>query len=239
MKDSIAKGVSNLTLILYASGSGTIGINSAIFGGWVLFYYNQVLGLSAVLASSALGISLIFDAVSDPLVGAWSDRLKSRWGRRHPFVYFSIIPLALGFYFLFSLPSSFDQDFLFWKLLVLVILIRLSLTLYETPRAAIGPELTKGYDRRTFVNGWAYVLAVMGAIILNYLMYEFFLVETEDYQKDMAFLNPASYTYLGLTSSIMIVIFGLTSTLSTHKFIPEFYKPISSEKFSTKKLMKY
>ena len=70
MKDSIAKGVSNLTLILYASGSGTIGINSAIFGGWVLFYYNQVLGLSAVLASSALGISLIFDAVSDPLVGA-------------------------------------------------------------------------------------------------------------------------------------------------------------------------
>ena len=238
MKDSIAKGVSNLTLILYASGSGTIGINSAIFGGWVLFYYNQVLGLSAVLASSALGISLIFDAISDPLVGAWSDRLKSRWGRRHPFVYFSIIPLALGFYFLFSLPSSFDQDFLFWKLLVLVILIRLSLTLYETPRAAIGPELTKGYDRRTFVNGWAYVLAVMGAIILNYLMYEFFLIETEDYQKDMAFLNPASYTYLGLASSTMIVIFGLTSTLSTHKFIPEFYKPTSPEKFSTKKLLK-
>ena len=130
MKDSIAKGVSNLTLILYASGSGTIGINSAIFGGWVLFYYNQVLGLSAVLASSALGISLIFDAVSDPLVGAWSDRLKSRWGRRHPFVYFSIIPLALGFYFLFSLPASFDQDFLFWKLLILVILIRLSSVSY-------------------------------------------------------------------------------------------------------------
>ena len=71
MKDSIAKGVSNLTLILYASGSGTIGINSAIFGGWVLFYYNQVLGLSAVLASTALGISLIFDAFPKQIYDAF------------------------------------------------------------------------------------------------------------------------------------------------------------------------
>ena len=59
MKDSIEKGVSNLNLILYAFGSGTVGINSVIFGGWILFYYNQVLGLSAVLASTALGLSLI------------------------------------------------------------------------------------------------------------------------------------------------------------------------------------
>jgi Na+/melibiose symporter-like transporter len=93
MKDSIAKGVSNLTLILYSSGSGTMGVNGVIFGAWVLFFYNQVLGLSAVLASLAIGISLIFDAISDPLVGAWSDRLKSKLGRRHPFIYLSIFPL--------------------------------------------------------------------------------------------------------------------------------------------------
>ena len=98
MKDSIAKGVSNLTLILYSSGSGAMGVNGVIFGAWVLFFYNQVLGLSAVLASLAIGISLIFDAISDPLVGAWSDRLKSKLGRRHPFIYLSIFPLALGFY---------------------------------------------------------------------------------------------------------------------------------------------
>ena len=42
MKDSIAKGVSNLTLILYSSGSGTMGVNGVIFGAWVLFFYNQV-----------------------------------------------------------------------------------------------------------------------------------------------------------------------------------------------------
>ena len=236
MKDSIEKGVSNFNLILYAFGSGTVGINSVIFGGWILFYYNQVLGLSAVLASTALGISLVFDAISDPLVGAWSDRFKSKWGRRHPFVYLSLIPLALGFYFLFSIPSSTDQNFLFWKLLFLVILIRISLTFYETPRAALGPELTNGYDRRTFVTGWSYVMGVIGAIILSYLMYEFFLIETEEYKKDMAFLNPVSYTYLGLSSAIMILIFGLTSCISTHKYIPELHKPESLKSFSLNKL---
>ena len=121
--------------------------------------------------------------------------------------------------------------------MLLVILIRISLTFYETPRAALGPELTKEYDRRTFVTGWSYVMGVMGAIILSYLMYEFFLIETEEFQKDMAFLNPISYTYLGISSAIMILIFGLTSCLSTHKFIPELHKPTSTQNFSLKRLL--
>lgn len=238
MKDSIAKGVSNLTLILYSSGSGTMGVNAIIFGTWVLFFYNQVLGLSAVLASLAIGISLIFDAISDPIVGAWSDRLKSRWGRRHPFVYLSILPLALGFYFLFSEPKSLDQDYLFWRLLILVLLIRISLTFYETPRAALGPELTKDYDRRNFVNAWAYAIAVFGSIILSFAMYKFFLVETESFKGDMAFMNPDSYKYLGIFSAILIIIFGLITSLSTHRFIPELHQPEFKTIFSLKKLLK-
>jgi Na+/melibiose symporter-like transporter len=237
MKDSIAKGVSNLTLILYSSGSGAMGVNGVIFGAWVLFFYNQVLGLSAVLASLAIGISLIFDAISDPLVGAWSDRLKSKLGRRHPFVYLSIFPLALGFYFLFSEPVSLDQDYLFWRLLILVVLIRISLTFYETPRAALGPELTKDYDRRNFVNAWAYAIAIFGSIILSFVMYKFFLVETEDFKGDMAFLNPEAYEYLGIFAALLIVIFGLISSLSTHRFIPELHQPQVKTTFSTKKLL--
>ena len=79
-------------------------------------------------------------------------------------------------------------------------------------------------------------MGVMGAIILSYLMYEFFLIETEEYKKDMAFLNPVSYTYLGLSSAIMILIFGLTSCISTHKYIPELHKPESLKSFSLNKL---
>ena len=91
----LIKRVSNLFLVLYSSGSGVIGINAAIFGTWVLIFYNQVLGLSPLLASLALGVALVFDAITDPLIGAWSDRFKSKWGRRHPFIYLSIFSFEL------------------------------------------------------------------------------------------------------------------------------------------------
>ena len=51
---------------------------------FVLFYYKQVLGLSGTLTGLAIAISIIWDGISDPLIGAWSDRLRSRIGRRHP-----------------------------------------------------------------------------------------------------------------------------------------------------------
>ena len=122
----------------------------------------------------ALGIALVFDAISDPLIGAWSDRFNSRLGRRHPFIYASIIPLSLSFYFLFTEPASYSQSYLFWKLLILVLIIRISLTFYEIPRASLGPELTKDYDKRNFVNGWAYAAAVLGAMTVTFVMYSFF-----------------------------------------------------------------
>ena len=81
---------------------------------FVLVYYSQVLGLSATLAGLALGVGLFVDAVSDPLVGWWSDRFRSRFGRRHPFLYFSIVPLGLSYYLLWVPPTdSLSQTGLF------------------------------------------------------------------------------------------------------------------------------
>ena len=70
--------------LLYASGQLPEGVKSAAFGFFLLFYYNQVLGLSGSLAGTAVFIALCLDAVSDPVVGSWSDFARSRWGRRHP-----------------------------------------------------------------------------------------------------------------------------------------------------------
>ena len=232
------KQVSDRFLVLYSSGSGVIGINAAIFGTWVLIFYNQVLGLSPVLASLALGIALVFDAISDPLIGAWSDRFNSRLGRRHPFIYASIIPLSLSFYFLFTEPASYSQSYLFWKLLILVLIIRISLTFYEIPRASLGPELTKDYDKRNFVNGWAYAAAVLGAMTVTFVMYSFFLEETEEFSGNRAFLNPEGYKYFGLFSAMLIILFGFTSALSTHRFIPYLHKAQDEAYFSLRVFLK-
>ena len=65
--------------MLYALGQLPEGVKTAAFGFFLLFYYNQVLGLSGTLAGAALFIALLFDAVTDPLVGSWSDFTWAGW----------------------------------------------------------------------------------------------------------------------------------------------------------------
>ena len=60
--------------LLYGAGAINYALKDAAFGAFLLFYYKQVLGLSGTLTGVAIAISIVWDAVSDPLVGAWSDR---------------------------------------------------------------------------------------------------------------------------------------------------------------------
>ncbi len=215
--------VSNVTLFLHSAGSGVVGIKNVIFGTWVLLYYNQVLGLEPYLASIALGVSLFFDAISDPLVGVWSDRFKSKLGRRHPFIYASIFPLAFCIWLLFVPPSSYDQTYLFLKLLTLTVCIRLAITFFETPRAALGPELTKDYDRRNTLNAMGLFFGYGGAILIGYVMLEFFLPETSEYMGSRAYLNPEGYEKLAYFAGFLTLLLGFVAASSTHKHINDLH----------------
>ena len=215
--------VSNSTLFLHSAGSGVVGIKNVIFGTWVLLYYNQVLGLEPYLASIALGISLFFDAISDPLVGVWSDRFKSKLGRRHPFIYASIFPLAFCIWLLFVPPSSYDQTYLFLKLLTLTVCIRLAITFFETPRAALGPELTKDYDRRNTLNAMGLFFGYGGAILIGFVMLEFFLPETSEYMGSRAYLNPEGYEKLAYFAGFVTLVLGFIAASSTHKHIEDLH----------------
>ena len=82
------------TMIAFGTGSIAVGVKNSVFGSWLMLYYNQVQGLEPSLAGAALAIALVIDAVTDPLVGVWSDRTRTRWGRRHPFMYASIVPFS-------------------------------------------------------------------------------------------------------------------------------------------------
>ena len=223
MADNKDIQVSNSTLFLHSAGSGVVGIKNVIFGTWVLLYYNQVLGLEPYLASIALGISLFFDAISDPLVGVWSDRFKSRLGRRHPFIYASIIPLAFCIWLLFVPPSSYEQTYLFFKLLILTICIRLAITFFETPRAALGPELTKDYDRRNTLNAMGLFFGYGGAILVGFVMLEYFLPETSGYMGSRAYLNPEGYEKLAYFAGFLTLTLGFIAASSTHKHIKDLH----------------
>ena len=88
------------TKLYYGIGSVAYGVKDNGFAYFLLLYYNQVLGLPAQWVGGAIMVALIFDAISDPIVGYASDNLHSRWGRRHPFMYAAAVPVAFSFYLL-------------------------------------------------------------------------------------------------------------------------------------------
>ena len=122
---------------------------------FVLFYYKQVLGLSGTLTGLAIAISIIWDGISDPLVGAWSDRLRSRIGRRHPLMIAAVIPMAAGFVMLYGPPNNVlgDQFQLFTWLLISILLVRTALTFFMVPYLALGAEIVDDYHERSQLAG--------------------------------------------------------------------------------------
>ena len=109
-----------------------------------------MLEVSGTLCGLALGIALLFDAVTDPLTGSLSDNWKSKWGRRHPFMYASAIPLGFCFYFLFVPPELSEIGLFIW-LTAFAVLTRAAMTLYHVPHIALGAELTSNFEERTVV----------------------------------------------------------------------------------------
>ena len=128
--------------LAFGLGAVAPGVASVGFEFFLLIYYSQVVGLDARLVGLAILTALVCDAISDPIVGYWSDNFRSRWGRRHPMMYASAIPVALSFFLLWSPPEGASQSVLFWYLLVLAVTVRTALTFYRTPSSALTPELT-------------------------------------------------------------------------------------------------
>ena len=93
------------TRLSYGIGGGIYSIKEAAYAIFILFFYTQVLGLPGSVTGIIIAVSLLWDGISDPLVGSWSDRLHSRYGRRHPFMVYSTVPMAIGFVGLFSPPD--------------------------------------------------------------------------------------------------------------------------------------
>ena len=204
------------TQFFYGFGSISVGIKNNLLGTFLLIYYNQVLGLDAMLTASAMAIALAFDAFSDPLIGIWSDRTKSRWGRRHPFMYFSIIPFSLAYYHILSDPGDIASGELYARLVFWLIVLRMSMTLFEVPRSALAPELSKDYDQRNTLAALGMMFGWLGGAGIAYIAQEFWLD---------SFLDLDGYQTLAFWGGVGIFIGSAVTCIGTHRNIPDLYQP--------------
>ena len=123
------------TMFCFGVGEAAGLFKNMAWGVLLLFYYQQIVGVEAALVGLAIAISVVMDAVTDPLIGAWSDRIKTRWGRRHPMLVASALPLAVSFVFLFAPPEGISDFAGFLWLTTFGVLVRASYTLYNIPHS--------------------------------------------------------------------------------------------------------
>ncbi len=148
-------------------GIGDLGGNLffTIMGFYLLFYFTNVVGIAAGLAGTAVMVGKIWDAITDPAVGYLSDRTRTRWGRRRPYIAAGAILLLLAMIFLFAPYESSSQRSLFWFAALTYVAANTAYTLVNIPYGALTPELTDDYYERTVLNGYRMSFAVVGTFV--------------------------------------------------------------------------
>ena len=214
------------TKLCYGVGQLSDGVKQASFSTFLFFYYNQVLGLSGSLAGLAALLALVVDAVTDPMVGQWSDRFHSRWGRRHPFMLAGAIPFGVAIVALFSPPASLGEMGLFYWMLGGAISVRLMLTLFFVPHLSLGAELVPDYHGRTSLIGYRVFFTYAGILITSVAGFALFFPSSEATGNGM--LNRASYPNFGLFCGVIGTAGMLVSVAGTWSAIPSLRKPAAA-----------
>ena len=210
--------LSFFTKFSYGIGQMSQGVKDTAFQSFLVFYFSQVLGLPAIMAGLAALIALLFDAVSDPLMGDISDNWHSRWGRRHPFMVAAIIPFPLAIYMLFTPPAGLEQQGLFLWLVCWSIVVRLMLTLFNVPHNALGAELSTDYQERTNIVSYRTFLGYVGGITLSVVALNSFFAASVQYPNGM--LNSAGYSDLGLLAAVIAFVAMIICVMGTKHTIP-------------------
>jgi glycoside/pentoside/hexuronide:cation symporter, GPH family len=203
---------------MFAVGQIPEGVQSTSFGFFLLFFYNQVLGLSGFLASLAIVVALLVDAVSDPVIGSWSDGVRHRWGRRHPFMYAAAIPFAICFYFLFSPPAGLSETQVFIWLIVFSVLTRTTQSVYSIPHTSLTAELSTDYQERTLLSSLRSVLQSVGTLMVFLIGLQIFFGATPEYPNGQ--LNPAAYPRFAAMFAMVIFVGVFLTAYGTHSHIP-------------------
>ncbi len=218
--------------LAHGSGAAAFGIKNGGFDYFLLLFYGTVIGLEPGLVGLAILIALVVDAISDPLVGYWSDNFRSRWGRRHPFMYAAALPVALSYFLLWN-PPDWGQTGLFVYLTVLAVLIRTFITFYETPSSALRPELTTDYADRTSLQAYRLLFGWSAGTGMSVVMFGVLLTGP------LGMRDPDAYATYGIIASVLIFATIMMSALGTHSRIPYLHQPVGTgERYSVGRIFR-
>lgn len=153
------------TKLLYGTGESVNVITITAIGMYYLFFLTDYAGLSPALAGAVFMIGRIWDALIDPLMGIVTDRTRTKWGRRRPYLLLAAIPVGLLFFLMWSYPGTGSVAWNAVYFIVTYMLFMSSLTLYYVPYLSLVAELTDDYHERTSVNNFRIVVQLIMGLV--------------------------------------------------------------------------
>ena len=164
MKKTETQKLSMGTMICYGVGALGEGIGYNVFFSFFSFFMTTIAGISPAIAGTVSTVAVLWDAVTDPMVGVWSDRTKNKNGRRRPFIRWGSLLFGLSIALLFinvTLPQA-TKTFYY---IAINMFYWLAMTSCVIPHTALGSELTSDFNARTKLRSVAVIFLNTGTLI--------------------------------------------------------------------------
>ncbi len=152
-----------ITNLLYGMGDFGFSLNNSIITAFFSIFMVTVVGMQPASVAIILLVGRSWDFVNDLLIGHISDRTRSRWGRRRPFLLFGAIPFGLSFLLLWLSPNFSKTGLIIYYSLAYIIYEAFA-TLVYMPYFALTPELTSDYDERTKLTSFRMMFNLVGSL---------------------------------------------------------------------------
>ncbi len=151
------------TKVIYGTGDLGFSMNNSIIAAFFPIFMMDVVGLTPAMVAIILFVGRSWDYVNDPIIGHLSDRTRTRWGRRRPFLLFGAIPFGLSFILLWLSPNFSKTGLIIYYSLAYIVYEALATTVYM-PYFAMTPELTENYDERTKLTSFRMLFNILGSL---------------------------------------------------------------------------
>ena len=218
-------GRRNRMLLAYGLGDAGTGMAASLIGFYLFIFYTKAAGLAPWMAGLVLMLARLWDAVNDPVVGWLSDKTRTRWGPRLPWILGSALPLGVGMALMWWLPPGGPwQKFAFF--VGISVLANSLYTCVNLPYSALAAELTTSVPLRTRLNTARFtgsIIAGLVGLVLGGLL----LRNPAD---------PAGYWRVGLLSGAIITLSTLLCVWGIAPAAIHCQRP-TSERGTTRRLL--
>jgi len=210
--------------LIYGVGAFVNNLLSAAIGG-MMIVLNLGFGMNPALVGLLGGIPRLMDAFTDPLMGFISDRTRSKWGRRRPYIFWGAITSGIVFALLWQLPTGQSENFYFVFFLIGSFVFYLVYTVFATPWVALGYELTPDYHERTRLMGVQNFIGQLPYLVAPWFLW---IMSYKGFFKDQ--IDGAA----GLAIIIAVVVIGVGIVPAI--FLRERFKDSTEENTKTSSL---